>query len=160
MATTLHSFLASHSPEYIDVVPWHWLEQDLPRVDVQIYASVVFLLICIPGNVGQILVITAYCRYVWFKTIVYYTWIKLLWLCKHYRNLFCQFFRSRKLRTASNRLLMSLLLADFTLLLQCYFVVYQSLVGAPVFGATGKYDSPFSTKISPNCNHIFYEILI
>ena len=75
MATTLHSFLASHSPEYIDVVPWHWLEQDLPRVDVQIYASVVFLLICIPGNVGQILVITAYCRYVWFKTIVYYTWI-------------------------------------------------------------------------------------
>ena len=64
MATTLNSFLGNHSPEYIDVVPQHWLQQDLPRVDVQIYASVVFLLICVPGNVGQILVITAYCRYV------------------------------------------------------------------------------------------------
>ena len=64
MATTLNSFLGNHSPEYIDVVPQHWLEQDSPRVEVQIYASVAFLSICFPGNVGQILVITAYCRYV------------------------------------------------------------------------------------------------
>ena len=53
---------------------------------------------------------------------------------------------------------MSLLLADFTLLLQCYFVVYQSLVGAPVFGATGKNITIFyKRKLMPNYE---YDILI
>ena len=52
---------------------------------------------------------------------------------------------------------MSLLLADFTLLLQCYFVVYQSLVGAPVFGATGKNIAIFyKRKLMP----YEYDILI
>jgi hypothetical protein len=46
-------------------------------------------------------------------------------------------FRTRNLHTASNRLLISLLVSDFALLLNCYIAVYQSLKGFPVFGVLG-----------------------
>ena len=47
-------------------------------------------------------------------------------------------FRARRLRTSSNRLLISLLVADFILLMNCYIWVYQSFVGAPILGTYGK----------------------
>ena len=46
--------------------------------------------------------------------------------------------RSRDLCTASNRLLISLLSADFLLLINCYMNVYQGLKGYPVVGKYGK----------------------
>jgi len=48
------------------------------------------------------------------------------------------FLRARRLHTASNRLLISLLSADFILLINCYMNIYQSFVGAPVLGPYGK----------------------
>ena len=48
------------------------------------------------------------------------------------------FLRARDLCTASNRLLISLLSADFLLLLNCYLNIYQGLKGAPVLGPCGK----------------------
>ena len=48
------------------------------------------------------------------------------------------FIRARRLHTASNRLLISLLSADFILLINCYMNIYQSFVGAPVLGPYGK----------------------
>ena len=47
-------------------------------------------------------------------------------------------FRTRKLKTASNYLLMSLTLADFLLLLNCYTVVIQSVGGGPILGYYGE----------------------
>ena len=46
--------------------------------------------------------------------------------------------RNSKLRTPSNRLLVSLLSADFILLYNCYITAYQSLKGGPIFGVHGK----------------------
>ena len=46
--------------------------------------------------------------------------------------------RSRDLCTASNRLLISLLSADFLLLINCYMNVYQGLKGYPIVGKYGK----------------------
>ena len=48
------------------------------------------------------------------------------------------FYRSRKLHTASNRLLLSLLTADFVLLVNCYPMVYQNLKGSPILGVYSK----------------------
>ena len=48
------------------------------------------------------------------------------------------FSRRLSLRTATNRLLMSLLVADFLLLLVCYLTVAQNIKGVPMFGTNGK----------------------
>ena len=48
------------------------------------------------------------------------------------------YYRRLSLRTASNRLLVSLLAADFLLLVNGYQVVIQNLAGSPIFGVTGK----------------------
>lgn len=106
MNTTFHEFLLERYPEYIEVVPKHWLELGQPKPDVQLYISIILLVVCIPGNISQILVFLAYAR-------------------------------NRQLRSASNRLLMSLLFADFILLYNCYLSVYQSLKGFPIFGIHG-----------------------
>ena len=104
--TSLHTFLNQTYPGYIAVVPTIWLEQGQPIYGVQILFSVLFLVICIPGNISQLLVLLAYAR--------------------------CP-----ELRTASNRLLISLLVADFILLGACYPGVYQIWRGAPIFGILG-----------------------
>ena len=49
-------------------------------------------------------------------------------------------FRSRKLRTASNRLLLSLLSADFVILLCCYAAASQGLQRSPFLGKLGSDD--------------------
>ena len=60
---TLRVFLTETIPEYIEDVPQHWLEQEPPFYCIQVLVAIVFLLICIPGNIGQILVFIAYSRY-------------------------------------------------------------------------------------------------
>ena len=47
-------------------------------------------------------------------------------------------YRAHRLHSASNRLLISLLSADFLLLLNCYIAVFQAMMGAPVLGTYGK----------------------
>ena len=59
---SLYEYLKETTPSYIRVVPKHWLELEKPDHDIQIYMSVLFLLIGIPGNVSQLLVIFAYAR--------------------------------------------------------------------------------------------------
>ena len=59
---TLRQFLLETVPEYIDNVPNHWLESHPLSHNVQICIAVMFLMICIPGNLGHILVFTAYYR--------------------------------------------------------------------------------------------------
>ena len=71
MCTRLHensnksllAFLNENAPDYVMVVPEHWLTQAAPRPDVQIYIGISFLLICVPGNISQLLVLLAYYRY-------------------------------------------------------------------------------------------------
>ena len=49
--------------------------------------------------------------------------------------------RRSHLRTASNRFLISLLLADFLILFNCYLTIIQIFIGgAPAFGVKGKDD--------------------
>ena len=59
---TLRQFLLERAPEYIDRVPKHWLEEHQLSNNVQICMAVLLLIICIPGNVGHVLVFTAYSR--------------------------------------------------------------------------------------------------
>ena len=59
---TPRTYLLERDPEYIDNVPHHWLEQSLPAFNVQVIVATMFLLICIPGNIGQILVFVAHRR--------------------------------------------------------------------------------------------------
>ena len=59
---TLRTYFLQRVPEYIKVVPNHWLEQDQPLPDVQFYVAVTFLIICIPANISELLVILAYVR--------------------------------------------------------------------------------------------------
>ena len=58
----LKDFLNNTVPEYTDVVPSHWLEAHPPIPEVQLMISLVLLMICIPGNVCQLLVFIAYFR--------------------------------------------------------------------------------------------------
>jgi hypothetical protein len=60
---TLRSFLLETVPEYIDNVPVeNWLEAPPLSHNVHICIAVIFLMICIPGNLGHLLVFTAYYR--------------------------------------------------------------------------------------------------
>ena len=47
-------------------------------------------------------------------------------------------FRRYSLRTASNRLLISVLIADFYLLSNGYLTIFNNLKGYPVLGVLGK----------------------
>ena len=60
---TLRHFLENRVPDYIGSVPPHWLDSHILSPDIQIYVAIIFLIICIPGNFGQILVFIAYSRY-------------------------------------------------------------------------------------------------
>jgi len=48
--------------------------------------------------------------------------------------------RSRQLQTASNRLLLSLIVADLIVLVNCYQIIVQHFMGGPSFGQTGNVD--------------------
>ena len=59
---TLKEFLEITLPEYTQVVPSHWLDSNEPQHSVQLLTAIVLLLICLTGNINQILVFIAYGR--------------------------------------------------------------------------------------------------
>ena len=59
---TLRDFLQQSKPEFIRVVPNHWLDQAPPVHDTQITISILLLFICVPANISQILVVYAFSR--------------------------------------------------------------------------------------------------
>ena len=70
-------------------------------------------------------------------------------------------FRSRKLRTASNRLLLSLLSADFVILLCCYAAALQGLQRSPFLGKLGSDDYyKFSWYDMYNFNFCQYKSIV
>ena len=140
---SLQVFLVDrNASDYIDVVPKYWLGLGKPEPHVHLYFSIVFLTICIPGNLSQLLVMLAYTRYIVCTEVLWKNVIQLKFSSTFYiiQSPFLSY-RKRKLRTASNRLLLSLLIADFILLLIIYPMVYQILQGAPIFGVVGKNSS-------------------
>ena len=60
---TLRDFLEETVPDYIGNVPPHWLESHMLSPEIQIYVAIIFIIICVPGNFGQILVFIAFFRY-------------------------------------------------------------------------------------------------
>ena len=69
------------------------------------------------------------------------------------------FSRRLSLRTATNRLLMSLLVADFLLLLVCYLTVAQNIKGVPMFGTNGeKIGRAVMTESSIHAILIMFEV--
>ena len=59
---TLRDYLMNSTPDFIQVVPSHWLERDSPRPDLQLSLSILLLFICVIGNASQILVVIAFNR--------------------------------------------------------------------------------------------------
>ena len=59
---TLRTFLLDRVPDYIQNVPDHWLDEHVLSINIQVYVAMVFLVICIPGNLGHLLVFIAYTR--------------------------------------------------------------------------------------------------
>ena len=76
---TLRTFLLDRVPEYIENVPDHWLDEHVLSINIQVYVAMVFLVICIPGNLGHLLVFIAYTRLDWkmliftIRTLIYIT---------------------------------------------------------------------------------------
>ena len=62
---TLRTFLLDRVPDYIQNVPDHWLDEHVLSINIQVYVAMVFLVICIPGNLGHLLVFIAYARLDW-----------------------------------------------------------------------------------------------
>ena len=60
--TSLGAYLCEKDPDYISVVPNHWLSQDQPVPDIQTYTSIYLLILCVSGNISQLLVMTAFKR--------------------------------------------------------------------------------------------------
>ena len=61
---SIFAFLLLNFPDYIPMVPSHWLSQDNPSHYNQIFVSISFLIIGIPANIGHILVFLAFIRLV------------------------------------------------------------------------------------------------
>ena len=59
---TMRDYLMNTTPDFIQVVPSHWLERDSPRPDLQLSLSILLLFICVIGNASQILVVIAFNR--------------------------------------------------------------------------------------------------
>ena len=138
--SSMRAFLLKHfPPDYIEFVPSHWLDQSQPHRGFQIYTAIMFLLISITGNVCQIMVLLAYARYDAniLHSMSYQLYINQQNYIDQIHEIFFNF-RCNELCTASNQLLISLLVADFLLLVNCYLNVYQGLIGIPILGVIGK----------------------
>ena len=59
---SLMAFLLENAPEYIPVVPSHWLKQEMPSHNIQTYAAITILMICIPAHIGHLLIFVAFGR--------------------------------------------------------------------------------------------------
>ena len=68
---TLRTFLLDRVPDYIQNVPDHWLDEHVLSINIQVYVAMVFLVICIPGNLGHLLVFIAYARLDWKMSFFY-----------------------------------------------------------------------------------------
>ena len=62
--SSIFASLLKISPDYIPMVPEHWLFQDVPSHNYQLFVSIAFLVIGIPANVGHILVFLSFARYI------------------------------------------------------------------------------------------------
>ena len=60
--TSLFSFLLSNAPGLIPMVPEHWLKQDMLSYEAQVYVAMAFLIICLPANICQLLIFSAFGR--------------------------------------------------------------------------------------------------
>ena len=84
---TLRDFLQETVPDYIGSVPPHWLESHILCSEIQILMAFIFLIVCIPGNFGQILVFIAYSRYTFEKNytsdsiVISFSSIKIYVIC-------------------------------------------------------------------------------
>ena len=81
---SLQVFLVDrNASDYIDVVPKYWLGLGKPEPHVHLYFSIVFLTICIPGNLSQLLVMLAYTRYIVCTEILWTNVSKNLFYIQH-----------------------------------------------------------------------------
>ena len=59
---SFREFLSNVNPGYIEVVPDKWLDLELPSEIYVFGVSIYLLVLCIPGNFSQLLVMLAYRR--------------------------------------------------------------------------------------------------
>ena len=62
--SSIFASLLKTSPDYIPMVPEHWLFQDIPSHKYQLFVSIAFLVLGVPANIGHILVFLAFVRYI------------------------------------------------------------------------------------------------
>ena len=61
---TLQAYLCEKNPDYVEMVPNHWLTQDQPVPEIQTFTSIFLLVLSITGNTSQLLVMSAFIRYI------------------------------------------------------------------------------------------------
>ena len=93
---TLRTFLLDRVPEYIDNVPDHWLDEHVLSINIQVYVAMVFLVICIPGNLGHLLVFIAYARLDWKMSFFYNPYNIMVKFCLFLMRKFNASFQSTK----------------------------------------------------------------
>jgi hypothetical protein len=54
--------LSKTFPEYISKVPEFWLDQEIPTPIEELIMNVCYLVLCLPANVCQILILSAFFR--------------------------------------------------------------------------------------------------
>ena len=59
---TLQAYLCEKNPDYVEMVPNHWLNQDQPVPEIQTFTSIFLLVLSITGNTSQLLVMSAFKR--------------------------------------------------------------------------------------------------
>ena len=59
---SLLSFLLDNAPDFISMVPEHWLRQYSPSRDARYHVAIAFLVICLPANIGHLLTFIAFGR--------------------------------------------------------------------------------------------------
>ena len=59
---SLFSFLLVNAPDFVSVVPGHWLRQDFPSYNARFYVALSFLIICLPSNIGHLIAFSAFVR--------------------------------------------------------------------------------------------------
>ena len=55
-------FLLDNAPDFISMVPEHWLRQYSPSRDARYHVATAFLVICLPANIGHLLTFVAFGR--------------------------------------------------------------------------------------------------
>ena len=59
---SLLSFLLDNAPDFVSMVPEHWLRQYSPSRDARYHVAIAFLVICLPANIGHLLTFIAFGR--------------------------------------------------------------------------------------------------